>query len=177
MKKLPFVVQPRSKPVLVDIGTEDTGIFKIERRGYLNVAEKTFVDNFTQSSENIRKIVDLATKVGIAKRLPREEAYEMLMSIMSGKELDKTTKDIYASFSDEIADLTTSLAETQNKRSLAVAFVLLQSRVDTEWTLDDTLGLDPIIIDQLNILYDEEEAKQQPEQVENVETAEETLGK
>lgn len=176
MSKLPFVVQPRVKPVLVKIGTVDTGIFEIERRGYLNVAEKSFVDDFTQSSDSIKSIVGLATRISITKKISRELAYETIMSIISGKELDKTGKEVATSYEEEIKDLTSSLAEVQAKRDIAIATVLLQSRVNKEWSLDDTLELDPFIIQQLSDLYTQEELKQMPE-VKTEEDTEEILGK
>lgn len=176
MSKLPFVVQPRVKPVLIKIGTPDTGIFEIERRGYLNVAEKSFVDDFTQSSDSIKSIVGLATRISISKKISRESAYETVMAIISGKELDKTGKDVATSYEEEIRDLTASLAEVQAKRDIAIATVLLQSRVNKEWTLDDTLELDPFVIQQLSDLYTQEELKQMPETKEEEDTAE-LLGK
>jgi hypothetical protein len=34
MAKLPFVVEPRLKPIIEEIGSEESGKIQIERRGY-----------------------------------------------------------------------------------------------------------------------------------------------
>ena len=52
-KGLPFVVQPRLAPVIEQVGNEESGIFEIERRGYLTVAEKAMVQQATQGDESV----------------------------------------------------------------------------------------------------------------------------
>lgn len=163
MAKLPFIVEPKAKPVLVRIGNDDIGIFEIERRGYLSVAEKTFVDGFTSSSDSLRNIVRLSGDISNTTKLSREDAYKALMNVMGGNIQTKTEKDISVKFSTQIADLTAGMAEMQSKRLLAIATVLIQSRVSSEWTLDDTLDLDPELLDQLGDLYELEESKTKPE--------------
>ena len=44
MRTLPFVVKPKRVFVNVKLGREEIGIIEIEKRGYLTVSEKTFVD-------------------------------------------------------------------------------------------------------------------------------------
>jgi hypothetical protein len=61
MKTLPFVVQPKRKFTKVKIGTEQAGVLEIERRGYLTVSEKAFVDGVMQGTDGIAAIVNLAT--------------------------------------------------------------------------------------------------------------------
>lgn len=162
MARLPFIVEPKAKPVQFKIGNDDVGVFEIERRGYLSVAEKSFVDNFTQSSGTIRDIVKLSNSIALAFKLAREDAYRTLMSVLSGEVSSKTEKDIADKFQEEIAELTALMADTQAKRALAVATILLKSRVDPEWDLDDTLELEPAIIEQLAELYELEENKVKP---------------
>ena len=43
MAPLPFVVEPRRKPIVERVGNEESGVIEIERRGYLTTGEKTFV--------------------------------------------------------------------------------------------------------------------------------------
>ena len=165
MAKLPFIVEPKGKPVLVKIGNDDIGIFEIERRGYLSVAEKSFVESFTSSSGSLREIVKLSNQISNSYKISRENAYKSLMNVMSGDLRSKTEKDIALKYSDDVAELTAMMSEVQSKRMLAVATVLLQSRIDPEWTLDDTLELDPEVLEQLSDLYDLEESKTRPEAV------------
>lgn len=162
MAKLPFIVEPKSKPTKMKIGNEDVGIFEIERRGYLTVAEKSFVEGFTSSSGTIRDIVKISNQISIRMKISREDAYKLLMSVMSGNLNSKVEKEISSTFEQEIGELTSLMTEVQSKRMLAIATILLQSRVNAEWTLDDTLQLDPLVLDQLSDLYDLEESKVKP---------------
>ena len=45
MAVLPFVIQPKKNTEIIKIGDEQIGVFEIERKGYLTVAEKSFVEN------------------------------------------------------------------------------------------------------------------------------------
>lgn len=181
MSKLPFVVQPKAKAVKVKIGNEDTGIFEIERKGYLTVAEKAFVDNFVNGSDAMRGIVNLSNKVSTKKKMKKETAYVVIMNVMQGILDTKIEREIAEEFSDDINTISNEMIETQNKRSLAVATILLQSRVNSEWTLEDTFNLDPEILIQLTDLYNMEESKtrieEESESKSQEEEAKEVLGK
>ena len=166
MAKLPFVVQPKAKPVTVEIGNEDIGVFEIERRGYLTVAEKSFVDSFVSGSGGMRNLINLSNKIAYKKRLKKETSYIHVMNVLSGKFDSKLDKEIAEEYSQEIADISSEMIEMQNKRGIACATVLLQSRVDPEWTISDTFGIDPELIVQLVELYDKEEAKLKPDEEE-----------
>ena len=72
MANLPFIIQPKSKAINIKIGNEEIGVFEIERRGYLNVAEKSFVEGFTSSSNTVREIVKVSNKISNSTRLSRE---------------------------------------------------------------------------------------------------------
>lgn len=181
MARLPFIVEPKAKPIKIKIGSEEVGIFEIERRGYLSVAEKSFVESFTSSSGSLREIVKISNKISTTSKVSREQAYKSLMNVMSGVVESKLEKDVASKYADEIAELTALMADVQSKRMLAVSTILLQSRVDPEWTLDDTLELDEQTLEQLNNLYDQEEAKVRPEEptedLDSEEQVKELLGK
>lgn len=175
MAKLPFIVEPKSKPVLMKIGNDEIGIFEIERRGYLTVSEKTFVDSFTQSSGILKDIVKISNQVSLSMKMGRDEAYNLVVRVLSGNTETKNEKAVAEKFEVEIAEMTSNMADMQSKRALAVATILLQSRVDSEWEFQDTLTLEPQIVEELCSLYDLEESKVKPEQPET--PAQEILGK
>lgn len=179
MANLPFVVQPKFKPVKVQIGNDEIGIFEIERKGYLTVAEKSFVDNFMSGSGGMREIVNLSNKISIKKKVKKEAAYNIIMNVMGGNIDSRTEKEVADEFSEEIAEISTLMIETQNKRSIAVATILLQSRIDPNWTLEDTFKIDPEMIKELNNFYEQEDAKLRPEteEKEEEELAKEIVGK
>ena len=68
MAKLPFVVAPKVKTSKVRLGTEETGVIEIEKRGYLSVAEKSFVDSVLQQSDGVTQIVKLASQIARNRR-------------------------------------------------------------------------------------------------------------
>lgn len=181
MARLPFIVEPKARPIKIKIGNEDVGIFEIERRGYLSVAEKSFVESFTSSSGSLREIVKVSNNISNTNKVSREQAYRSLMNVMSGAIESKLEKDVASKFADEIAELTALMADVQAKRMLAISTILLQSRVAPEWTLDDTLDLDQETLEQLTELYDQEEAKVRPkastEDLDPEEQVKELLGK
>lgn len=163
MAKLPFIVEPKAKPVKIKIGNEDTGVFEIERRGYLSVAEKSFVDGFTSASGSLREMVKVSNKISSTTKLSREDAYRCLMDVMAGNIHSKMEKDVATTYAEEIGELMTLMSEVQSKRMIAIATILLQSRVSSDWTLDDTMELDPLVLEELSNLYDLEESKKKPE--------------
>ena len=71
-KGLPFVVQPRLKPVIERIGSEESGVFEIERRGYLSVAEKAIAQQASGGDDSVRQLYVLAGR--IARETGRQQA-------------------------------------------------------------------------------------------------------
>ena len=69
MAKLPFVVEPRLKPVTELVGTEDSGKIEIERRGFLSAGEKAFFSNGSQDSNVSELMIGLVRKVSSKYKL------------------------------------------------------------------------------------------------------------
>ena len=63
MAKLPFVVEPRRKPEIVTIGTEDSGTIEIVRKGYLTAGEKAFMQSQSSNDTVLRSLLSLAREV------------------------------------------------------------------------------------------------------------------
>lgn len=159
MALLPFVVQPKKNIEIIKVGNEDVGIFEIERKGYLSVAEKSFVENVTQGSDGIAGLVRLANRIAVEQKVSPEKAYTAITEVMSGKTGGKLAGLIATQYEDDIAIATSKMAESMQRRSIAAATILLQTRVNHEWSLQDTMGLDPLIVEQLTSLYDREEQR------------------
>ena len=62
-KGLPFVVQPRLQPIVEQVGTEESGIIEIERRGYLSVAEKAIAQQAVGGDDSVRKMYVLGGRI------------------------------------------------------------------------------------------------------------------
>ena len=176
MALLPFVVQPKKNTEKIKVGNDEVGVFEIERKGYLSVAEKSFVENVTQGSDGVSSLVRLANQVAKEFKVAPEKAYIAVTDAMSGKSNSKLSVSISEKYGEELAFATSRMAESMQRRSIAAATILLQTRVNHEWTIEDTLQLDPIIVEQLTSLYDREEQRD-PVEVKPVEEAKEIVGK
>lgn len=158
MRSLPFVVQPKRVFSKVKIGTDQTGIVEIERRGYLTVSEKAFVDAVMQGTDAITEVVSLANKISISTGHSAEKTYVSVMRAIQGDvDGDAYAARIRSEYPDEISSVISKLAESVQRRSIAASTILIKSRIDPEWTLEDTLNQDPGLIDALAVFYAEEE--------------------
>jgi len=178
MKTLPFVVKPKRKFTKVKIGREDIGVIEIERRGYLTVSEKAFVDAVMQGGDAIGSVVALATRVSSKTGHSTEHAYTGIMAAIQGDMNNAFANRIKEEYPDELSEIITQMSESIQKRSIAAATVLIRSRIDPDWSIDDTLDQDPQLINAFAEFYAEEESgyagddEQQPEA-----SAEEIVGK
>jgi len=177
MAVLPFVVQPKKNIEIVKVGNDEVGVFEIERKGYLSVAEKSFVENVTQGSDGVSLLVRLANKIGSDLKTTPEKAYTAITEVMSGQTNNKLASKISSDYSEEIAIVTSKMAESMQRRQIAAATILLQTRVNHEWTIQDTLDLDPVILEQLNSLYEREEQREGVKEKTEEEEVKEIVGK
>lgn len=180
MRELPFVVRPKAAFRDVEVGTEESGIIKIQKRGYLTVAEKSFVDGVTQGSDGMSEIVTLAKKGARKYKKSTEEMFNVIMDTMSGNITTKLHAEVDDDFGRELSDIAISLSEAMQRRSLAASTILIQSRINPEWTVEDTVGLHPDLLEKLLEFYNEEEAKVPPkaeEPKDEIEEAAQIVGK
>jgi hypothetical protein len=157
MVKLPFVVQPKRKPIIEKVGSEESGYIQIERRGYLTSGEKSFVQQAISSDDGTVRIINLARKINSSSL---DEGYQDVLSILSGthKE-DPRLKGIEMEYFTEFTELLNSLSLMQSKEELITALCLLMYRVNPETDVNDVLTLHPDIIKGLAKLYKDEEMK------------------
>lgn len=167
MKSLPFVVKPKRQFTKVKVGTETTGVVEIERRGYLTVSEKAFVDGVTQGSDGITSVVALATRVGTKTKHTTEEAFSAIMKAVQGDVEDPFAVKIREEYPDEVGSILSEMATAMQQRSVAAATILIRSRIDPEWTVDDTLDQDPELIAAFADFYTQEESGLLPESAES----------
>ena len=164
MKTLPFVVKPKRRVLIAQIGNDDIGVLEIERRGYLNVSEKTFVDSIMQGSDAIGGIVALSNRISNKNGKPLDLVYNAVMAAIQGDMTNELVPQIQEEYSNEIGQLLQSMVDSVQKRGLAAATILIQSRIDPEWSVDDTLKQDPLLISEFAKFYDEEDAGYMPDE-------------
>lgn len=177
MAVLPFVVQPKKNTEIVRLGNEEIGIIEIERKGYLSVAEKAFVDNVTQGSDGVSQIVFLANKLSKQHKTTPEKAYIAITEVMQGKVEGRLNEIIANECGEDLAAITSRMTESIQRRAIAAATVLIQTRINHEWTFEDTLTLDPELLNQFVELYDREEQREPVKPVSKEAEASEIVGK
>ena len=160
MAVLPFVVQPKKNTEIVRLGNEEIGIIEIERKGYLSVAEKSFVDSVMQGTDGVTQLVFLANKISKEQKVTPEKAYLAVTDVMQGNPTTKLHDTISSQYGEELSQITTKMSESMQRRAIAATTVLIQTRVNHEWTFEDTLTLDPEFLDQFVALYEREENRE-----------------
>lgn len=159
MAKLPFVVQPRLKPILERIGTEDSGVIEIERRGYLTGAEKTFVQQIQQQDGGTLQLVAISRRVAKEKKISLEKSYNTIVTILTGEASGKLAAEIESDYAEDIQRAVNSIAASRTKEDLIQAACLLIHRVDGNIDMSEVVALHPDLITALAELYKEEEMK------------------
>jgi len=85
MAKLPFVVQPRLKPIIETVGTEESGKIEIERRGFLSVAEKSMCQGMLQDSKGVNAVQAIARRIANGLAIDLVEALELVGKVLQGE--------------------------------------------------------------------------------------------
>jgi hypothetical protein len=173
MKGLPFLIQPKKKFEPYRLGTEDTGFLEIERRGYLTVSEKAFVDAVTQSSDGVASMIRLANRASGKYGVTVEAAYTGVMAAMGQGAKTKLSTNIQQDFADDISEVISAMTDAAQKRSIACATILIQSRINKDWSVDDTLEMDPELLEEFVRFYDMEDQRDSSPQDVDLENPEE----
>ena len=153
MAKLPFLVEPRLKPVKEILGSDESGKIEIERRGFLTVAEKSFVQSAMVGDNAVTELHGLAQRIARKAGKDAQEVFKMLI----GQAID--TDDVLEPYEADIANALTNLLAYQEKSKLVIAACMLINRVNQEITIEDVMELHPDLTDALATLYDEEDRK------------------
>jgi hypothetical protein len=163
MASLPFVVQPRRKPIAEKIGTEESGIIEVERRGYLTTGEKAFVQQVQQFDNGTSEIITVSRQVARKYSLGMDKAYNLVLAIISGTNCNKEDEGFIAVIEEDFAENLTavvrSLSAGQTREELIMAACLLRYRVDPEFEISEINKVHPDIINGLAALYRDEEKR------------------
>lgn len=159
MAKLPFVVQPRLKPIIEYIGNEDIGIIEIERRGYLSAGEKAFLQQGTATDDVSVTLIGLVRRAAKELKVSVEEAHKAIIGIMTdGQDTDLQTK-VSKKYSKEIEELTLKAMNTDSRRIISQASCMILYRVDPDIEIEEIMKLHPDILSGLASLCQDEEIK------------------
>lgn len=161
MARLPFVVEPRLKPIIDRVGSEESGIIEIERRGYLTAGEKNFVQQVQQGDASAGAIIGLARKVAREYSIDLEQAYNIVTAVITGSVAsdNQIAVQVEAKFAEEIQRTLNDLTNAQSKSDLVQAACMVINRIDNEFQIEEVVKLHPDIIADLAQLYRDEEAR------------------
>lgn len=157
--RLPFIVEPRLKPRLEVVGTEESGQLEIERRGFLTAAEKAFVQAQGEEDTTTREMIQLTRTVGQKYKLDMQSAYELLTNVMQGDAKTKNEMNCAEQYQDEIADLLAKMASMGERKILVQALCMLVYRVDSEIDATTVMETHPDLLLALSDLYADEERR------------------
>ena len=121
MAKLPFVVEPRMKPIMEEIGSEESGKIQIERRGYLTSGEKAFFQQAKQSDSGTSGLINLSRKISRATGLDMTKAYEAVVRIISGAASQEIDAKIENDFAEELSGVLRDLTNGQAHDEILMA--------------------------------------------------------
>lgn len=147
--KLPFVVQPRRKPITEVLGSDESGKVEIKRMGYLTVAEKMYVQSTVMADGSIAHLHRLAAR--IAKETGRDA--QVVMTEIPEQH------DYLEPYSVEIGDTLTMMLSYQEKLKVVSVAALLSLRVNDEITIEEVMDLHPDLMEDIYRLYQDEERK------------------
>lgn len=149
---LPFVVAPRREPITELVGTEDSGQFEIQRKGYLTVAEKSFIQQASASDETIGRLNRLAGRIARERSVQSSEVIEALSS-------GDFSSELLVGYESEVDDIITIMSTFEHRRKIVAASCLLYFRISQDWSIEDTLSLHPDLVESLYNLFTDEDNK------------------
>ncbi len=149
--KLPFVVQPRLEPIIETIGTEESGKFEIQRRGYLTVGEKAFTQASSNADDSVSGLFAIVQRIAKETGKSAEDVFSDIQGVSEDDYLDQ--------YREELNEKMFAMTAYQERYKLISATSLIISRINPSWSAEDTMELHPDILDGLAELYEDEEKK------------------
>lgn len=148
-RKLPFVVQPKSVITEVTLGTEESGQIKVEQRNYITVGEKALTQEAMKGSHAVADLYSFVRNV--AEDAGKEP--EQVLADLSATQIP----DYLLVWADDAAAHLEAVNLEAGRRKLVHATAILISRVDSEWTINDTMELHSGLVEALSEFYVKEE--------------------
>ena len=150
-KGLPFVVQPRLKPIVEIVGSEYSGQIEIERKGYLTVAEKTIIQNAMKQSPFMKEAFIKAREIAVAEGINVQQVFN---------DLSEDPQPAYLSkYTEIMTEILASMMGHEEKLRLIAATTLIITRVNPDWDPEATVSLHPDLQKALYDLYSDEEKR------------------
>lgn len=144
-RKLPFVVQPKAKFSEVTLGTEDSGKIKVEQRNYITVGEKALAQEAMKGSHAVNDLYAFVSNIAEDSNKTPDEVLSDLSS--------SPAPDYLLVWMDDAAAHLEAVNLESTRRKMIYATAILVSRVDKEWSINDTMELHSELVDALSDFY------------------------
>lgn len=158
MAKLPFVVEPRRKPEVVTLGTEDSGTIEIVRKGYLTAGEKSFMQVQGSSDEVVSGLLSLAREIAKEFKIDTQKAYALANQALQNEQGEKVIK-IWEKFGENLDQIYSTMVKQEAMSRITKCYCLLLYRISSDIELDEVNDLHEDLISDLVDLYDKEDSK------------------
>ena len=160
MTNLPFVVQPRLQPITERIGTEDSGVIEVERRGFLSVSEKAFLQQSLNEDTVTSLLLQLIRKAAQELKISPDKAHAYTMDALSSKEnKDALYNKFLKKYEEELYEITKSAMQMETKKQFIRALCIIINRVNPQFDMEGLGEVHPDLIEGLAKLCEEEENK------------------
>jgi hypothetical protein len=159
MAGLPFIVKPKLQPIMERLGDEETGIIEIERRGFLSVSEKAFLQQISGGDETATAVLRVTKKVATQEKLSSEKAYKLFSEVLTGAGDTAKHRDIADKYADDIEQITLTLLHAESNKEFLRASCMLMYRVDANLDPSAVNSLHPDLIKALSDLCLDEERR------------------
>ena len=157
LNKLPFVVQPKAKPVMHRYGSEASGLMEIPVKGYLTTGEKSFVQQAMSAEESTVAIIALARQVATEYNVSLEVAYNEVLVVLGGRVPDAENalnhREMQIKFNKELSAILTALSMNADKEKMVAAIAMLRYRVNPTIEFEDVMTMHPDLINGLYEVY------------------------
>lgn len=159
MAKLPFVVEPRLKPIVDIVGSDESGKIEIERRGYLSAGERAFVGSSMANNDTANAIISTVRRIAKQYKMDMQECYKLITDILTAGAETEQGIEIATEFQDELSAITNAMIAQEQRSELVKAYCMLLYRIDATMTVEEAMGLHPDLLTGLAALYNDEERK------------------
>lgn len=172
---LPFVTPPAPTQTR-QIGNAQCGILEVAVRGGLTVGESACITELLADQQDaFVRGAQIADAIAKEESISLTEAFQLIESALSGRELEPAAEVIRLKHAERIATVARVYAAAGQANMTATVTALVRSRCNLPaWTMADTQGMDKPLFDGLWQLAQDEQAA---EDLPSSPPTEEELGK
>ena len=138
---------------------EKEGFIQIVRKGYLTTGEKAAAQGADDTSQIGQIVFSLSRRAASFFKVDIDAGQEIISRLMGGETHNKKEEAFLKEVEPEILDLISRMGESEKKKRIVQAYVLLHYRVNDQISIDDVIEMHPDLTDALGLLFEDEQKK------------------